>query len=73
MNRPLKLLVATMGWLAIALISSVAFAALDTPAILITETGFNFGEFSETTPVSHDFVVKNGGKATLNISDVKPS
>ncbi len=73
MNRTLKLLVAAIVWLGITCVSPVAFAASDTPVIIISEAGFNFGELSETTPVSHDFVVKNGGTATLNIRDVKPS
>jgi hypothetical protein len=44
-----------------------------TPNIFFAETNYNFGEFSETAPFSHDFIVKNGGKATLNIRDVQPS
>ncbi len=44
-----------------------------TPNIFFAETNYNFGEFSETAPFSHDFIVKNNGKATLNINDVKPS
>ncbi len=50
-----------------------AHATHGAPAIIITETGFNFGELSETTPLSHNFIVKNGGTATLNIKDVQPS
>lgn len=45
--------------------------ASESPAI-IAETSYNFGELSESAPVSHDFIVKNTGKNTLNIRDVKP-
>ncbi len=48
-------------------------AASQTSNIFFAETNYNFGELSETTPFSHDFIVKNDGKATLNIRDVKPS
>ena len=44
-----------------------------TPNISFAETNYNFGELSETAPFSHDFIVKNGGNATLNIRDVQPS
>jgi hypothetical protein len=43
------------------------------PSIIIAQTYFGFGELSETAPLSHAFIVKNGGKSTLNIRDVKPS
>ncbi len=73
MNRTLKLLLALIGLLGTACISPLVLAAPDTPSIIISETGFNFGELSETVPLSRDFVVKNGGGATLNIRDVRPS
>jgi hypothetical protein len=46
--------------------------ASETPAIVIAETNYNFGDIPETAPFSHAFVVKNAGKGTLNIKDVKP-
>jgi hypothetical protein len=49
------------------------WAAMEAPTIIISQTDFNFGEQSETTLVSHVFIVKNGGKSTLNIRDVQPS
>ncbi|MFZ0928832.1 MAG: hypothetical protein WAN11_09545 [Syntrophobacteraceae bacterium] len=56
--------------------SVLAFAALAGPvtsSIIIAETNYNFGQLSEMEPLSHDFIVKNSGKAILNIRDVKPS
>ena len=47
--------------------------ALETPTIVVAQTDYNFGEVSETAPFSHVFIVKNGGKSTLNIRDVQPS
>lgn len=62
-----------IAWIGITCNFPAAFAAPGTPAIIITETSFNFGELSETTPVFREFIVKNGGTATLNIKDVQPS
>ena len=46
----------------------------EAPAVITyTETNFNFGERSEMVPVSHDFIVRNGSGAPLNIRDVQPS
>jgi hypothetical protein len=42
------------------------------PAISIPETSHDFGEIGEGTPVSHDFLVKNTGNATLEIQKVQP-
>ncbi len=70
-KRTLKVLIACLGngcFLAVAVL-----AASQTPNILFDETNYNFGELSETVPFSHDFIVKNGGKAVLNIRDVQPS
>ena len=49
------------------------FAGTETSSIIIAESNYNFGQLSETEPLSHDFIVKNSGKAILNIRDVKPS
>lgn len=45
----------------------------ETASIVIAETNYNFGELSEMAPFSHDFIVKNSGKATLHIRNVEPS
>jgi hypothetical protein len=48
-------------------------AGPETSSILIAETNYDFGQLSEMEPMSHDFIVKNSGKAILNIRDVRPS
>jgi hypothetical protein len=48
------------------------FAGHETSSIIIAETNYNFGQLSEMEPLSHDFIVKNSGKAILNIRDVQP-
>ncbi len=55
--------------------SLLAVAALAEAPGIITypETSYNFGQLSEMAPLSHDFIVKNSGRAVLNIRDVKPS
>ncbi|MGA2227960.1 MAG: hypothetical protein ABSH41_26300 [Syntrophobacteraceae bacterium] len=55
------------------LLAVAVLAASPTSNILFDETNYNFGELSETAPFSHDFIVKNGGKAVLNIRAVQPS
>jgi len=42
------------------------------PAIVIEERQYDAGEVWEGDIVSHSFIVKNTGKAELNISNVKP-
>jgi hypothetical protein len=37
----------------------------------ISETSFDFKEAFEGEKVSHDFMVKNTGKAVLNIKEVR--
>ncbi len=61
------------GGFAIGCFSVALLAASETSKIVIPETGYNFGELSEMTPLAHDFIIKNSGKAVLNINDVKPS
>ncbi len=75
MSSSSKRLISTLiGCFGICSVLAVAvFAAPNTPKIVIAETGFNFGEYSETTPLTHDFVVKNSGGTVLNIKDVQPS
>ena len=56
--------------------SLFAFAVLagpETSSIIIAETNYNFGQLSEMEPLSHEFIVRNSGKAILNIRDVQPS
>lgn len=53
-------------------IDSSSPSNLQVPSISVPETSFNFGEVMETEPVSHDFVVKNGGRSVLHIN-VTPS
>ncbi len=55
------------------LLAIAVLAASQTSNVFFAETNYNFGELSETTPFSHEFIVKNGGTATLNIRDVQPS
>lgn len=73
MNKMVRRLLVSALWLSIACSLPVAAAASEGPVITIPEKSFHFGEFSEMTPVSHDFLVKNDGGATLNIKDVQPS
>jgi len=42
----------------------------ETPSITFSETKFDFGEVDEGSEVSHDFTVKNRGKAELRITKV---
>ena len=46
-------------------------AGTESPRLEISETAFDFKEAFEGEKVSHDFVVKNTGKAVLNISEVR--
>ena len=68
-----------IGCFANGCLLSVAFfdaeepAASQTSNIFLAEPDYNFVELSETTLFSHDFIVENRGKATLNIRDVQPS
>jgi hypothetical protein len=71
MNRRLKLLLTLAGWFGLCC-TPVVLAAPAAPSIVISETGFNFGDHLETAPVLHDFAVQNTGGTTLNIRDVKP-
>ena len=46
-------------------------AGAESPCMEIRETTFDFKEAFEGEKVSHDFVVKNTGKAVLHISEVR--
>ncbi|MFZ2445054.1 MAG: DUF1573 domain-containing protein [Syntrophobacteraceae bacterium] len=42
------------------------------PSMIIAETKFDFGDVDEGSVVSHDFIVKNNGRADLQINKVSP-
>lgn len=42
------------------------------PHLSLAETEFNAGEVKQGDEVSHTFIVKNNGKANLEIKNVKP-
>lgn len=74
MNRIVKTTVTTL--LAVALLTS-AFAVFAEeeelqPRLYIPQMRHDFGEVFETEIFSHDFVVRNRGKADLLIEKVKP-
>lgn len=46
-------------------------AGSEVPRLEISDTTFDFKEAYEGEKVSHDFVVKNTGKAVLNIKEVR--
>ena len=52
--------------------SSSTEESRDVPLMVISETRFDFGEVDEGSEVSHDFIVKNTGKAELRINKVSP-
>jgi len=63
-----------IGCFGIGSVLTVAvLAGPETSSIIIAETNYNFGQLSEMEPLTHDFIVKNSGKAILNIRDVRPS
>jgi len=70
-KRTSKVLIGCFG--NVCLLAVAVLAASQTPNILFDETNYNFGELSETALFSHDFIVKNGGSALLNIRAVQPS
>jgi len=52
--------------------SAQAQAPQDGPVIEIAEPTYDFGEAMEDAEISHDFMVKNTGKAVLQIEKVSP-
>ncbi|GKT07922.1 hypothetical protein DSTSK_12270 [Desulforhabdus sp. TSK] len=52
--------------------SAQAQALQDGPVIEIAEPTHDFGEAMEDAEISHDFIVKNTGKAVLQIEKVNP-
>jgi hypothetical protein len=47
-------------------------ASQDGPAIQVPEATYDFGEALEGVEVSHDYKIKNTGKAELQITQVRP-
>ena len=63
-----------IGCLGIGFVIAIpAFVPAQGSNIIIDQPDYNFGELSEMAPLSHAFIVKNSGKAILNITDVQPS
>lgn len=52
--------------------SAPAVVSKEAPSIQVPETTFDFGEIMEGSEVQHDFTVKNTGKGTLQIDQVRP-
>jgi hypothetical protein len=42
------------------------------PRVEVAETAFNYGEVEEGETIRHDFKVRNGGLAELQITQVNP-
>lgn len=55
------------------LFSSVVFAQLFQPTLILQQTSFDFGDIKQGDKVSHTFVLTNGGGDLLKIGDVKAS
>lgn len=55
------------------LFSSIVFAQLFQPKLILQQTSFDFGDIKQGEKVSHTFVISNGGGDLLKISDVKAS
>jgi len=55
------------------LFSSIAFAQLLGPKLVLQQSSFDFGDIKQGEKVSHTFVLSNGGGDLLTITDVKAS
>jgi len=55
------------------LFSSIGFAQLIQPQLVIQQTSYDFGDIKQGETVSHDFVLSNSGGDLLKISNVKAS
>ncbi len=53
------------------LFSSLAFAQLFQPTLILQQTSFDFGDIKQGDKVSHTFVISNGGGDLLKISRCK--
>jgi hypothetical protein len=51
---------------------TLAAPTAEVPSMQVPETTYDFGEVMEGGEVSHDFKVKNTGKAVLQIDQVRP-
>lgn len=59
--------------LVLLLFSSISFAQLLQPKIVMQQSSFDFGEIKQGEVVSHDFVISNSGGDLLKISNVTAS
>jgi len=67
-----RLVYASLAMVAVFCCLNKALASgTESPRLEISETTFDFKEAFEGEKVSHDFVVKNTGKAVLNVSEVR--
>lgn len=51
---------------------SSAAAAKAAPAIQVPETSYDFGAVQQGKVIEHNFMIKNTGKGTLQIKQVRP-
>jgi hypothetical protein len=56
-----------------AFVAGILLAGQQAPGIVVAEPDYNFGQLSETSTLSHDFIIRNNGETSLNIQDVQPS
>jgi len=67
-----RLVYASLAMVAVLCCLNKALAANpEAPRMEMRETSFDFKEAFEGEKVSHDFIVKNNGKAVLNIKEVR--
>jgi len=59
--------------IAFFLFSSILFAQLFQPTLILQQSSYDFGDIKQGEKVSHTFVLSNGGGDLLKISDVKAS
>lgn len=57
----------------LVLVSSVNFAQLMNPKLVMQQNEYDFGNIVQGEEVSHTFVLTNGGSGLLKIINVKPS
>lgn len=55
------------------LFSSIVFAQLLQPKLILQQTSFDFGDIKQGDKVTHTFVLSNGGGDLLQITNVKAS
>lgn len=55
------------------LFSSIVFAQLLQPKLILQQTSFDFGDIKQGDKVTHTFVLSNGGGDLLKITNVKAS